>query len=44
MRVIVNAEKVSDLEAYALAEDIARAIEREVQYPGQVKVIGDKGS
>jgi ribonuclease Y len=39
VRVIVNAEKVSDLEAYALAEDIARAIEREVQYPGQVKVI-----
>ncbi len=39
VRVIVNAEKVSDLEAYALAEDIARAIENEVQYPGQVKVI-----
>lgn len=39
VRVIVNAERISDLEAYALAEDIARAIENEMQYPGQIKVV-----
>ncbi len=39
VRVIVNAERVSDIEAYALAEDIARAIENEMQYPGQIKVV-----
>ncbi|MEO0207996.1 MAG: ribonuclease Y [candidate division WOR-3 bacterium] len=39
VRVIVSAEKVSDLEAYALSEEIARAIENEMQYPGQIKVV-----
>ncbi|NPA80544.1 MAG: ribonuclease Y [Thermotogae bacterium] len=39
IRVIVDADKVSDLEARALSEEIARAIENELQYPGQIRVI-----
>lgn len=39
VRVIVNAEKISDVEAYALVEEIARTIENEMQYPGQIKVV-----
>ncbi|NPB03317.1 MAG: ribonuclease Y [Thermotogae bacterium] len=39
VRVIVDAEKISDLEARALSEEIARTIENELQYPGQIKVI-----
>ncbi|PID59049.1 ribonuclease Y [candidate division KSB3 bacterium] len=38
IRVIVNYEKVSDDEAVVLASDIARRIEKEVEYPGQIKV------
>jgi ribonucrease Y len=38
IRVIVNYEKVSDDEAVVLASDIAKRIEREVEYPGQIKV------
>ncbi len=39
IRVIVNSEQISDVEAYALAEEIARTIENEMQYPGQIKVV-----
>lgn len=38
IRVIVNYEKVSDDEAVVLASDIAKRIEKEVEYPGQIKV------
>jgi ribonuclease Y len=38
IRVIVNYEKISDDEAVVLASDIARRIEKEVEYPGQIKV------
>ncbi len=38
LRVIVESEKVSDEEADILSIDIAERIEKEMQYPGQVKV------
>ncbi|MRI83058.1 MAG: ribonuclease Y [Nitratiruptor sp.] len=38
VRVIVNAELVTDNEAYLLAKEIAKEIESSVQYPGEVKV------
>ncbi len=38
LRVIVDAEHVTDDEAGALSFDISRKIEKDMQYPGQVKV------
>lgn len=38
VRVIVNAEKVSDLEAFNLARSIATDIEEKLRYPGEIKV------
>lgn len=38
VRVIVNAEKLSDEEAYMLTKEIAKRIEKEVEFPGQIKV------
>lgn len=38
VRVIVQSEKVSDEQAVLLSHDIARKIERELRYPGQIKV------
>ena len=38
LRVIVGSEKVSDAEAEQLSQDIARKIQEEMTYPGQVKV------
>ena len=38
VRVIVNAEKVSDREAITICRNIAREVEQELVYPGQVKV------
>jgi len=38
IRVMVQPEKISDLEAENLAHDVARRIEKETQYPGQIKV------
>ncbi len=38
IRVIVNYEKISDDEAVVLASDIAKRIEKDVEYPGQIKV------
>ena len=38
VRIIVRPEDVDDLTAAKLAKDIAKKIEEEVQYPGQVKV------
>lgn len=39
IRVVVAPEHVDDLMAARLARDIARRIEDELQYPGQIKVI-----
>ncbi len=38
VRVFVNPEEVSDLEALTLAKNIATKIEGELQYPGEIKV------
>jgi ribonuclease Y len=38
VRVIVNANKISDKQAAKLARDIARKIEGELTYPGEIKV------
>lgn len=38
LRVIIKPEEISDLEARKLARDIADQIEKELQYPGEIKV------
>ena len=38
IRIMVESEKVSDEEAVWLSKDIARRIENELEYPGQIKV------
>jgi ribonuclease Y len=38
LRVIVGSEKVSDKDAESLSFDIARKIQDEMTYPGQVKI------
>ena len=38
LRVIVSSDAVSDEEAYLLSLDIARRIERDLTFPGQIKV------
>jgi ribonuclease Y len=39
VRVIVTPDKVDDAGAVTLAENVARRIESELQYPGQIKVV-----
>jgi ribonuclease Y len=38
LRVIANAHKTSDSEAVKVCHDIARAIEQQLDYPGEIKV------
>ena len=38
IRIIVNPEKIDDLQADQLAVDIANRIKEEMEYPGQIKV------
>lgn len=38
IRVFVEPKKVSDLEAYKMARDIAKKIEADLTYPGEIKV------
>ncbi|MCD5384540.1 MAG: ribonuclease Y [Candidatus Pacebacteria bacterium] len=38
VRVFVNPKEVDDLEAYKLARDIAKEIEKEMAYPGEIKI------
>ena len=38
IRIIVSPEKVSDAEAAQLAAEIAKAVQEQSDYPGQVKV------
>ncbi len=38
VRVFVKPEEVSDLEAYEIAQKIARQIEKELRYPGEIKI------
>jgi ribonucrease Y len=39
VRVMVNPDQIDDLQAEVLARDIAKRIEEELQYPGQIKVM-----
>ena len=39
MRVIVLPDDVDDARSTALSEEIARRVEAELQYPGQIKVV-----
>ena len=39
VRVIVTPEKIDDSQALALSDQIARKIENELQYPGQIRVV-----
>jgi ribonuclease Y len=39
VRVMVRPDRVDDLQAEVLARDIAKKIEEELQYPGQIKVM-----
>jgi ribonucrease Y len=38
IRIMVESDKISDEQAFWLTKDIARKIENELQYPGQIKV------
>ena len=38
IRIMVESEHVSDEEAVWLSKDIAKRVENELQYPGQIKV------
>ncbi len=38
LRIVVQPESIDDLEAQALAREIAREVESELTYPGQIKV------
>ncbi|MEI6378981.1 MAG: ribonuclease Y [Candidatus Falkowbacteria bacterium] len=38
IRVFVDAEKITDVECYELAKKIAKKIEEELKYPGEIKV------
>jgi ribonuclease Y len=38
IRIMVQADKVSDIEAFELAREIAKKIEEDLEYPGQIKV------
>ncbi len=39
VRVIVNPEEISDEQAFMLSKEIAKKIEEEMEYPGQIKVV-----
>jgi ribonuclease Y len=39
VRVIVDPEEISDEDAYMLSKEIAKKIEEEMDYPGQIKVV-----
>jgi ribonuclease Y len=38
LRIIVDSQKVKDEEATLLSRDIAKAIEEQLTYPGQIRV------
>jgi ribonuclease Y len=39
IRVVVNSEKISDETIYMLSKDIAKKIETDLSYPGQIKIV-----
>ena len=38
LRVLVQPEQISDDQAFALARNLSRKIEEQLQYPGQIRV------
>jgi ribonuclease Y len=38
VRVMVKPEKVDDIQAQVIARDIAKQVEEELTYPGQIRV------
>jgi ribonuclease Y len=38
VRVLVQPESIDDLAAQVIARDIAKQVEEELQYPGQIKI------
>jgi ribonuclease Y len=38
VRVIVDAKKADDAEAFTIARDIAKRVEQEMTFPGEIKV------
>ena len=38
LRIIVDAKKIQDAEAILLSQDIAKSIEAQLTYPGQIRV------
>ena len=38
MRIIVKPEKISDDEMILMAREVAKRVEDEMEYPGQIKV------
>ncbi len=38
IRIFVKPSEISDLESYSLARDIAKRVEEELKYPGEIKV------
>jgi ribonuclease Y len=38
VRVMVTPEDVDDIQAQTIARDIAKQVEEELQYPGQIKI------
>jgi len=39
IRIVVNSEKVNDDTVYMLSKDIAKKIETDLSYPGQIKIV-----
>lgn len=39
IRIVVNSEKISDDNIYLLSKDIAKKIESDLSYPGQIKIV-----
>ncbi|MBP1735675.1 MAG: metal dependent phosphohydrolase, partial [Deltaproteobacteria bacterium] len=39
IRIVVNSEKISDDNIYLLSRDIAKKIESDLSYPGQIKIV-----
>jgi len=39
IRIVVNSEKVNDETIYMLSKDIAKKIESDLSYPGQIKIV-----
>jgi ribonuclease Y len=38
VRVLVQPEAIDDIQAQVIARDIAKQVEEELQYPGQIRI------